>query len=153
MREVETEAHALAPRSEAVPAEDVVSLIISVYTDNDAVAIRKINEIMRGHGLLRNSKMTASDREVSGKLPAGELQTLFVRLGEAGKVGYDGKKFEALSGAGPIPFVLKLRSARRAPSGAVPSAPVRQPQSGPTTSEVTATSDRPVSSPAASTAQ
>jgi len=107
-----------------VAAAAVAKLTIMIMAENDNAAVRKINEIMRGHGQLRTKKFTETEKEVSGSLTSHELLTLFARLEPAGKVIYNKKRLEALANAGSIPFVLKLQLT---PKTADTSAPLSKP--------------------------
>jgi len=110
------------PVPAAAPAVD--PLAVSLTPADETAAIRRINEIMRGHGQLRKLKFSKTERELSGKLTAKELLTFFDRLGEVAKVRYNRKRLESFSGAQPIPFVLTLKEAPK-PVGT--PAPARTP--------------------------
>jgi hypothetical protein len=90
-------------------------LIVTITTSDDKTTIRRINEIMRGHGQLRKFKLTDTVREISGNLTVKELRTFFNRIESTGKVSYNRKRFEALPNVQPIPFVMKLIVVPRPP--------------------------------------
>lgn len=103
-------------------------LLVSITTENDKAAIRRINEVMREHGRLRKFKFTDTVRDVSGNLTAKELLTFFNRIGSAGKVSYSRKRFESFPSAQPIPFVMRLTVMPKAPAQKpVATAPVTLP--------------------------
>ena len=84
------------------------SLQVTITTDNDKVAIRRINEVMRGHGQLRKYKFTDTVREISGSLTPKELLTFFNRIESVGKISYNRKKFESFPNTQPISFIIRL---------------------------------------------
>jgi hypothetical protein len=111
---------ALAEKTPAsVPVPSVESLAITI-TPDDQSSMRRINEVMMGHAGLRKLRFTDTVREVSGSLSPGELQTLFGRIEQAGKVSYSRKRLSALSTAELIPFVMTLKDAAPAPAAASP---------------------------------
>jgi hypothetical protein len=126
----------------AVPVAD--PLLVVITTDNDKAAIRRINDIMRGHGQLRKYKFTDMVREISGSLTAKELLTFFNRIDTSvGKVSYSRKRLEAFPSAQPIPFILKLTVVQKAPEAETPpEQPLKEPieEKGPAPSVTAPTS-------------
>lgn len=106
---------AVAQVAAAVPeaAPEVKPLAVSITPLNETSAIRRINEVMRGHGQMRKLKFSKTEREMSGKLTAQELLTFFARIEEAATVRYNRKRFESFPDAQQIPFVLTLKAAPR----------------------------------------
>ncbi len=91
----------------SAPAVDPLVITISPATEN---AVRRINEVMRGHGQLSKMKFSDSVREISGNLTAKELLTFFNRIEQAGKVAYSRARFESFPTAQPIPFLIKMKN-------------------------------------------
>jgi len=120
---------ATAPAAMAVPAAAPAPVVepfmvtLTVAPENEKTAIRRINEVMRGHAQLRKKKFSDEVREIAGTLTAKELLTFFNRIEDSGRVSYSRKRFESFPAAQPIPFVLKLKSAARAAER--PASPVR----------------------------
>jgi hypothetical protein len=106
-----------ASRSKSVPATGAAPvqepLIVMIVAENDQAAVRKINEVMRGHGQLRNMKFSDTDREVSGSMTTKDLLTFFSRIEQAGRITYNRRRFESFPSAQAIPFVLKLQAATK----------------------------------------
>ena len=101
----------------SAPVPLVEPLAITI-TPDDQSSMRRINDVMKGHAGLRKLRFTDVVREVSGSLTPGELQTLFSRIEQAGRVSYSKKRFSALSTTELIPFVLKLKDAPSATTAA-----------------------------------
>jgi hypothetical protein len=125
-----------APRP--VGARVVEPLAVSFTTENEKAAVRRVNEIMRGHGQLRTMKFSDTVREISGSLTAKELLTFFNRIELVGKISYSRRRFEAFPSAQPIPFVMKLtvapgakapsvQPAQKPPEQTAPALPVTMP--------------------------
>ncbi len=110
------------------PVPPVEPLAITI-TPVDQFSLRRINDIMKGHAGTRKLRFTETAREVSGRLTSGELQTLFGRIEQVGKVSYSKKRFSALSTTDLVPFLLKLKDAPLAP--ARPSTVVSAEKSAP----------------------
>jgi len=113
------------------PVPSVEPLAITI-TPEDQSSMRRINDVMKGHAGLRKLRFTDAVREVSGSLAPGELQTLFGRIEQAGRVSYSKKRFTALSTTELIPFVMKLKdapptAAKPAPVAAETPAPAAAP--------------------------
>ncbi len=131
---------AAAPAPPPPPAEKAPAPVPSVkpleitITPDDQSSMRRINDIMKGHAGLRKLRFTDAVREVSGSLTSGELQTLFGRIEQAGRVSYSRKRFSALSTTEPIPFVMKLKDAPPAPAPAVETSAPQPEASSPTPS-------------------
>lgn len=106
-----------------VAAPTVEPLAVSITPVNETTAVRRINEVMRGHGQLRKNKFSDDAREISGVLTARELLTFFNRIEDAGRASYSRKRLESFPSAQPIPFVMKLKAAPR-PRPAEKPAPV-----------------------------
>jgi hypothetical protein len=97
-------------------------LLVTITTDNDKLALRRINEVMRGHAQLRKYKLTEMVREISGSLTPKELLTFFHRIESVVKINYNRKKFESFPNSQPIPFVMRLVLAPRTLEEQAPSA-------------------------------
>ena len=106
---------AVAPHVVQTVEPLVDPLSVTITTDNDKVAIRRINEIMQGHGQLRKFKFTEVVREISGSLTAKELFTFFNRIESVGRLSYNRKRFATFPSAQQIPFVMRLTAERKAP--------------------------------------
>jgi hypothetical protein len=106
----------------------VPPLVIIVRPANDD-AVRRINEVMRGYGSLRNLAFSGSVREISGSLPGKELPSFFSQIESTGKVAYSRKKSELIPGGQPVPFIMKLKPAPAAAAQqpAAPAAPKAAP--------------------------
>jgi len=115
---------AVAP---AAPAKKPNPLMVTITVEDERAAMRRLNEVMRGHGVLRTQRFTDAEKEVSGELTPKELMTLFGRIEAAGRITYSRKRFEAAPSAELLPFVLKLAVAPRtaAPAGGPGTAAVR----------------------------
>jgi hypothetical protein len=105
------------------PARAVEPLAILITTADDTAATSRINEVMRGHGRLREMRFSDTVRELSGSLTAKELLTFFNRIESAAKVSYSRKRLESFPAGQPVPFVMKLRVAPRTAEGKAPIAP------------------------------
>jgi hypothetical protein len=114
-----------APAPAPVPVSTVEPLAITI-TPEDQSSMWRINEVMKGHARLRKLRFTDVVREVSESLTPGELQTLFGRIEQYGRVKYSGKRFNALATTELIPFVMKLKDVPPAP--AKPDPVVAPPQ-------------------------
>ncbi len=101
---------------ESSPAEP---LEVTITPENEQAAMRRINEVMRGHASLRKLHLSDSVKEVSGKLAHDELLTFFGRISSSGKVSYSRRRLESFPADQLVPFVLVLKP------GPVPA--VRQP--------------------------
>jgi hypothetical protein len=112
----------VAPPRALEPAKAMEPLPVTITTENDKAAIRRINEIMRGHGQLRKLRFSDTVREISGSLTAKELLTFFNRIEPAGKISYSRKRFESFPSAQTIPFVMKMIVAPTAPEQKASSA-------------------------------
>lgn len=102
--------HVGEPVRPAAPSPSVDPLLITI-TPAGEDAIRRINEVMRGHGELRKMRFSETVREISGSLTQKELLTFFARIEGAGKVNYSRKRFESLPSAEPVPFVIRMKPA------------------------------------------
>lgn len=115
------------PASVPVPAVEPLAITI---TPDDQSSMRRINDVMKGHAGLRKLRFTDTVREVSGSLTPGELQTLFGRIEQAGKVSYSRRRLSALSTAELVPFVMKLKDVAPAPAAPLET-PVHAPAAVP----------------------
>lgn len=97
-------------RPEPARASDsnIEPLVVTITSDNDKAAIRRINEVMRGHEQLRKFKLTDTVREISGSLTTKELLTFLNRIESVGKITYNRKQFDSFPAARPIPFAMKV---------------------------------------------
>lgn len=89
----------------------VTPLAVSIMPINETAALQRINEVMSGNGELRKARFSDTERQLSGKLTAQELLTLFDRMREVAKVHYDRKRFKSFPADQQIPFVLTLKAA------------------------------------------
>ncbi len=117
-----------ASRHAAASAPAMEPLVVTITPEDDDAAIRRINEVMPGHGQMRKQKFSDTVKEIEGSLTAKELLTFFSRIDPVAKVSYSRKRFESLKTAEPIPFVLKLKAApmplEKSPSQKPVGAPV-----------------------------
>lgn len=149
-------ASAQRPVTQRVSTRAVAPLAVSITPSDETSAIRRINEVMRGHGELRKMKFSDTVRQLSGKLSAQELLTFFDRIREVAKVRYDRKRFTSFPSDQQVPFVLKLKAAPKTVEKPIPAPhPVQSAvQSAEThTPAVTAAPDPLVTAPATSAAQ
>jgi len=105
----------------------VPQLAVSITPVNETTAIQDINEVMRGHGQLRQLKFSERDRVLSGSLTGQELLVFFDRIRGVAKVRYDRKRLDSFPAAEQIPFVLTLKAAPRTVDQ---SAPAQKPVPG-----------------------
>ncbi|MFA5073888.1 MAG: hypothetical protein WC539_08350 [Nitrospirota bacterium] len=115
------------------------ALMITIITEGSA-GVRRINEVMRGHGHLRKFKFTDMVREISGNLTAKELVTFFNRIEAVAKIDYDKKRLESFSSAYQIPFIITLKVVAPPPGK---KADVQQPEPAKKSSEDVAPSSLP----------
>ena len=123
-----------APMAVAEPIRTIEPLTVTIMIaqDNEKTAIRQLNEIMRGHGQLRNKKFSDDVREISGSLTSKELLILFDRIEETAKASYSRKRLLSFPSAQPIPFVMKLKATARAVEKPVPTEkPIQRPTEKP----------------------
>lgn len=123
---------AVTPTASAPP---VTPLVVSITPKNEKAAIRRINEALRGHGKLRQVKLSETAREASGTLTAQELQAFFSRIEPMATVSYNRKRLDSFPRAQPIPFTLKLKAAPK--TAANPSLSTK-PAQAPGTTQVPA---------------
>jgi len=88
-----------------------LAVTLTIPQETEKIAVRRINEVMRGHGQLRKNRFSDDVREISGSLTAKELLTFFNRIEDAGRASYSRKRFDQFPGAQPIPFIMKLKVA------------------------------------------
>jgi hypothetical protein len=89
-------------------------LPVTITVNNEKEAIRRINEIMRGHEDLRTMRFSDTVREISGSLTSKELITFFGLIESEGKISYSRKRLAAFPNAQPVPFVMNLKVAPHA---------------------------------------
>jgi hypothetical protein len=124
-----------APAEKTPPPVASVKPLEITITPDDQSSMERIKDIMKGEAGLRKLRITDNRREVSGSLASGELQTLFSRIEQAGRVSYSRKRFSALSTMEQVPFVMKLKDAPPPPAAAEePAAPLEPEVSSPTPS-------------------
>jgi hypothetical protein len=140
------------PVTQAVSAQSVAPLEVSITPSDETSAIQRVNEVMSGHGKHRKMKFSDTERQLSGKLTAQELLTFFDRIGEVAKVRYDRKRFKSFTADQQVPFVLTLKAAPRPIEKPIPASQSVQ-SAGTHTSAVTAAPDPLVTAPATSAAQ
>jgi hypothetical protein len=140
------------PVPQPVSRRTIAPLAVSIVPINETSAIQRVNEVMGGHEELRKMKFSNNVRQLSGKLTAQELLTLFDRIGEVAKVRYDRKRFKSFPDDQQVPFVLTLKTAPRTVERPMPAShPVQSVESQ--TPAVTAAPAPLVTAPATSTAQ
>lgn len=93
------------------PPAHVEPLVVMITPENDKAAVRRINEVMRGHGKLRTMKFGDSAHEVSSSLTAKELLTFFGRIENVANIKFSRKQLDSYPAATSIPVVLKLKPA------------------------------------------
>jgi hypothetical protein len=116
-------------------------LPVTITVDNEKAAIRRINEVMGGHGELRKLRFSDTVREISGSLTSKELLTFFSLIESEGKISYSRKRLAAFPSAQPVPFVMNLKVA---PQAAEKSSPAEQPVETPAEATV---SSQPATAP------
>jgi len=116
-------------------------LPVTITVDNENAAIRRINEVMRGHGELRKMRFSDTVREISGSLTSKELLTFFSLIESEGKISYSRKRLAAFPSAQPVPFVMNLKVA---PQAAEKPSPAEQPVMTPAEATV---SSQPATAP------
>jgi hypothetical protein len=89
-------------------------LRVTITVDDEKAAIRRINEVMRGHGELRKMRFSDTVREISGSMTSKELLTFFSMIETEGKISYRRKRLAAFPSAQPVPFVMNLKVAPQA---------------------------------------
>lgn len=146
-RELTASAAAPAPAAPAAPAPPAAEvkqpvqsaapvpahkepLVVTITVEDEQAAVRRINDVMRGHGVLRTKRFSDTVREISGELTAKELLTFFSRIEAAGRISYSRARLEEFPSAQPMPFVIKLKTAP--PRAAVMTeSPARAPGEAP----------------------
>jgi len=130
------------PAAKPAPtAQNVKPLMVTITVENEQVAMKKINAVMKGHALLRTMRFTDAMKEVSGSLTARELLTFFGRIESTGKITYSQARLEAFPAAQALPFVLRLKAAPRA-------VPAERPVEKPRQEAAGVTADKPAAAPA-----
>lgn len=97
-----------AGRKEPSSATDPLVVTIIVNKEQEKESIRRINEAMKEHALLRTMRFSDKVREVAGNLTADELYTFFGRIRDAAKVAYKASRMKS-AGAELVPVVLQLQ--------------------------------------------
>jgi hypothetical protein len=119
----------------AAPSVSPLEITITVEKEREKTSVRRINEAMKEHPLLRSMRFSDSTREISGSLTATDLYTLFSRIDGAGKVTYRRSRLAKAGEGDLVPFVMRLQTV------SVPSTPAgEQPTQQPV--------DKPVERPA-----
>jgi len=86
-------------------------LLVTMTVKNEEAAIEKINEVMSGHGELREKRFSSTVHEISGSLTSGEMLIFFSRIESEGKISYSRKRLNAFPSAQPVPFIMILKVA------------------------------------------
>jgi len=123
------EAKPAEPPQALAPVEKIVDpLVVTITVNDEQAAIGRINDVMRGHGVLRTKRFSDSVREISGELTPKELLTFINRIEAAGKISYSRGRFEQFPSAQPMPFIMKVKTAPKPAVNAVetPSRPVTE---------------------------
>jgi hypothetical protein len=110
----------------ASPNIEPLAVTLSVYDEQSAV--RRINEVMKGHATLQGQRFTDTVKEISGNLTARELLTFFTRIENAGKIHYSQTRLASFPAAAPLPFVLRLKVVPRPEERPVPQPPDKPAQ-------------------------
>jgi len=97
------------PAASQPPAPVTEPLAITIIVEEEKTAIRKINQVLRGHAVLRRQKFGDTVKEISGSMNSKELLTLFSRLEVAGRIKFSHTRLESFPGAQLIPFIIKLK--------------------------------------------
>jgi len=138
-------ARATIPRPPSSQPGEAVRMLkplpVTITVDNEKTAVRRINEVMRGHGELRKMRFSDTVKEISGSLASKELLTFFSQIESEGKISYSRKRLGAFPSTQPVPFVMNLKVA---PLAAEKPSPTEQPVVTP--AEATASS-QPVTAP------
>jgi hypothetical protein len=119
-----------APVASPSPAQSPLVITITVEKEKEKANLRRINEAMNEHALLRTMRFSDTTREISGSLTAGELYTFFNRIDGAGKVAYRRSRLAKAGEGELVPFVMRLQTvaAPSRPSGEQsPGQPVDKP--------------------------
>jgi len=91
------------------PAPATEPFAITIIVEEENTAIRKINQVLRGHAVLRRQKLGDTVKEISGNMNSKELLTLFSRLEVAGRIKFSHTRLESFPSAQLIPFIIKLK--------------------------------------------
>lgn len=119
-------------------------LEVTITVPDDRASVQAINDVMKGHAVLRTMQFSDAVKEIAGSLTAKELLTLFNRIETAGRVSFSRARLESFPSAEPIPFVIRLKTAPRPPAAAEAAAPgVQKPVDKP----VQKPGENPVSKP------
>jgi hypothetical protein len=119
------------PAASKQPATSPLVVTITVDEEKEASSIRRINDAMKEHALLRTMRFGRSAREISGSLTTGELRAFFGRIDGAGKVSYRRSRLASAGEGELIPFVMRLVIVSAPPPPAPPSAPAAVPEQRP----------------------
>lgn len=125
----------------AAPAARKGDPLVVTITVEEEQGMRRINDVMRGHGVLRTKRFSDTVKEIPGDLTAKELLTFFNRIETVARISYSRSRLEAFPSAQPLPFVLRLKTiprpavkANEGASGASGEAPApKAAESGPQT--------------------
>jgi anti-sigma factor RsiW len=100
------------PEQAAAPAPKPADpLVITITVEDEQEAVGRINDVMRGHGVLRTKRFSETVKEISGDLTAKELLTFFSRIETAGRISYSRARLEGFPSTQPLPFVIRLKTA------------------------------------------
>jgi anti-sigma factor RsiW len=94
----------------APDAGGVAPLAVTITVDDEQAAVRRINDVMRGHGVLRSKRFSDTVKEISGELTAKELLTFFNRIETVGRISYSRARLEEFPSVQPLPFIMKLKT-------------------------------------------
>lgn len=119
------------PQVPPMAEKSVDPLVVTITAEDEQAAIRRINEVMRGHGVLRVKRLSDTVREIEGELTPKELLTFMSRIETAGKIGYNRRRFEEFPNTQPLPFILRVKAAP-GPPAAPAEMPLRQATEAPT---------------------
>ncbi len=111
----------------AVPAAKPLEVVITIDREHEKASIRKINDVLREHAVLRSHLFSEAVRDISGSLSADELSTFVSRVKDAGAVSFKRSRLTNIGGGDMVPFVIRLKTAAARP------APVPSPAQPPPT--------------------
>lgn len=140
------------------PAAKKPDALVVTITVEGQTAVRRINEVMRGHEVLRAMRFSDTVTELSTSLTEREIRTFFNRIEPVARISYRRSRLKAFPSAEPLPVVMKLKIAPRPVPKPVerqepPPAPVEPPSKpeaeAPSAAAPAAPADQSVPVPAA----
>lgn len=92
------------------PAPDPLVITLTIEKEREKESIRRINDAMQEHAVLRTMQFSERVREAAGSLTAEELYTFFSRIQGTAKVAYKRSRLASAAGSELVPVVLKLQA-------------------------------------------